>query len=405
MRDGNEVPRDDVASMFDDIAPVYDRLNTIMTFGLDNGWRHAAVEQTGIEPGASVADIACGTGKLTGELAERVGPFGKVIGVDLSGGMLALAEAEYRDMVQVEFRKGDALALPIDDDGVDAATIGFGMRNLANFEAGFRELARVVRPGGRVVCLELTMPRPRWWGRLYHATFRRTAPIAGSLFGRRKAYRYLPSSLEGYPDADQLAQTMRGAGLDGRVLSPPRAGHGRAPPRHCPGHRGSSSLAASRLVPDALLVGRSPLRRRSLGRRQVAAGSLRRGSFPPDGLPRFLARRDELVGRPLVRPVRWRNDRQVLPVELDDPLDRVRGERAALLGEPLLEPDRLVDEVPFLEVLLAPARFGQDEPRQAATDHEAEQQQPPVELGDHRGQCIDGARAAIRPVHSAECST
>lgn len=213
MRDGNEVPRDDVASMFDDIAPVYDRLNTVMTFGLDNGWRRAAVEQTGIEPGASVADVACGTGKLTGKLAERVGPFGKVIGIDLSGGMLALAEAEYRDLVQVEFRKGDALALPIDDDGVDAATIGFGMRNLANFEAGFRELARVVRPGGRVVCLELTMPRPRWWGRLYQATFRRTAPFAGSLIGRRKAYRYLPASLEGYPDADQLAETMRGAGL------------------------------------------------------------------------------------------------------------------------------------------------------------------------------------------------
>ena len=405
MRDGNKVPRDDVASMFDDIAPVYDRLNTIMTFGLDNGWRHAAVEQTGIEPGASVADIACGTGKLTGELAERVGPFGKVIGVDLSGGMLALAEAEYRDLVQVEFRKGDALALPIDDDGVDAATIGFGMRNLANFEAGFRELARVVRPGGRVVCLELTMPRPRWWGRLYHATFRRTAPIAGSLFGRRKAYRYLPVVARGVSGRGPARPDHAWRRPHGRVLPPPRAGHGRAPPRHRPGHRGSSSLAASGLVPDARLVGRRPLRRRPLGRRRLAAGRASRGSFPPGGPPRFLARRDGLVGRPFVRPVRWRNDRQVLPVELDDPLDRVRGERAALLGEPLLEPDRLVGEVPFLEVLLAPARFGQDEPRQAATDHEAEQQQPPVELGDHRGQCIDGARAAIRPVHSAECST
>ena len=213
MRDGNEVPRDDVASMFDDIAPVYDRLNTIMTFGLDSGWRRAAVDQTGIAPGASVADIACGTGKLTAELAERVGPFGKVIGVDLSDGMLRRAQAEYRDLVQVEFRHGDALALPIDDDGVDAATIGFGLRNLSNFEVGFRELARVVRPGGRVVCLELTVPRPRWWGRVYHATFRRTAPIAGSLFGRKRAYRYLPDSLDGFPDADELAGTMRAAGL------------------------------------------------------------------------------------------------------------------------------------------------------------------------------------------------
>jgi demethylmenaquinone methyltransferase/2-methoxy-6-polyprenyl-1,4-benzoquinol methylase len=213
MRDGNEVPPDDVARMFDEIAPVYDRLNTVMTFGLDSGWRRAAVETAGIEPGAAVADIACGTGKLTAELAERVGPFGKVIGVDLSGGMLDRARSEYRDLVQVEFRRGDALALPIDDDEVDAATIGFGLRNLADFEAGFRELGRIVRPGGSVVCLELTLPRPRWWGRLYHATFRRTAPIAGSVFGRRGAYRYLPESLEGFPDADRLAETMRRAGL------------------------------------------------------------------------------------------------------------------------------------------------------------------------------------------------
>ena len=213
MRDGNEVPPDDVARMFDEIAPVYDRLNTLMTFGLDGGWRRAAVEAARIEPGAAVADIACGTGKLTAELAARVGPFGRVIGVDLSGGMLEQARSEYRDLVQVEFRRGDALALPIDDDEVDAATIGFGLRNLADFEAGFRELGRIVRPGGTVVCLELTLPRPRWWGRLYHAAFRRTAPIAGSVFGRRGAYRYLPESLEGFPAADRLAETMRRAGL------------------------------------------------------------------------------------------------------------------------------------------------------------------------------------------------
>ncbi len=213
MRRGSKVPPDDLARMFDDIAPVYDRLNTIMTFGLDGGWRRAAVETAGIEAGASVADVACGTGKLTAVLAEQVGPFGKVIGIDLSGAMLERAQGQYRDLVQVEFRRGDALALPLDDDAVDAATIGFGLRNLSDFETGFRELARIVRPGGRVVCLELTLPKPRWWGRLYHATFRRTAPIAGSVFGRRGAYRYLPESLEGFPDADRLAETMRAAGL------------------------------------------------------------------------------------------------------------------------------------------------------------------------------------------------
>jgi demethylmenaquinone methyltransferase/2-methoxy-6-polyprenyl-1,4-benzoquinol methylase len=199
--------------MFDDIAPVYDRLNTIMTFGLDRGWRRAAVDAAELVPGSIVADVACGTGKLTAALAERVGPFGRVVGIDLSDGMLELARAEYRDLVQVEFRRGDALALPLDDGEVDAATIAFGLRNLADFEAGFRELARVVRPAGSVVCLELTIPRPRWWGRLYHGAFRRTAPLAGSVFGRKGAYRYLPDSLEGFPDADLLARTMRAAGL------------------------------------------------------------------------------------------------------------------------------------------------------------------------------------------------
>jgi demethylmenaquinone methyltransferase/2-methoxy-6-polyprenyl-1,4-benzoquinol methylase len=199
--------------MFDEIAPVYDRLNTLMTLGLDRGWRRAAVSSARIGQGDAVADIACGTGKLTGVLAEAVGPFGRVIGIDLSDGMLARARAEYRDLVQVEFRQGDALELPIEDGGVDAATIAFGLRNLPDFESGFREMRRIVRPGGIVVCLELTMPRPRLWGRLFHATFRRVAPLAGSVYGRREAYQYLPESLKGFPDADVLAATMRGAGL------------------------------------------------------------------------------------------------------------------------------------------------------------------------------------------------
>jgi demethylmenaquinone methyltransferase/2-methoxy-6-polyprenyl-1,4-benzoquinol methylase len=127
--------------------------------------------------------------------------------------MLARARAEYRDLVQVEFRQGDALELPIEDGGVDAATIAFGLRNLPDFESGFREMRRIVRPGGTVVCLELTMPRPRLWGRLFHATFRRVAPLAGSVYGKQDAYQYLPESLTGFPDADLLAATMRGAGL------------------------------------------------------------------------------------------------------------------------------------------------------------------------------------------------
>lgn len=212
-RSGNTVPEPDVAAMFDEIAPVYDRLNTLMTFGADGRWRRAAVRATGVRPGGSAIDVASGTGKLAGALADRVGPFGRVLAVDLSPGMVAHASSEHRDVVQLEFRVANALDLPVDDGEFDAATIAFGLRNLSDYEAGFRELGRVVRPGGRVVCLELTLPERAVWRRVYHATFRRAAPIAGSLFGRRSAYGYLPTSLDGFPNADQLARTMRAAGL------------------------------------------------------------------------------------------------------------------------------------------------------------------------------------------------
>jgi demethylmenaquinone methyltransferase/2-methoxy-6-polyprenyl-1,4-benzoquinol methylase len=213
-RTGNTVAQDDVTAMFDDIAPVYDRLNSMMTLGRDRGWRRAATRAAGIGPGASAIDVACGTGRLSGLLAEVVGPFGRIVGVDLSEAMIGLARRNYRDVVQLRFEVGSALALPFEDATFDAATIAFGLRNLPDYEAGFRELRRVVRPNGRVVCLELTLPRPAPWGRLFHATFRGFAPLAGRLFGVGETYRYLPGSLDGFPAADELAATMARAGLE-----------------------------------------------------------------------------------------------------------------------------------------------------------------------------------------------
>jgi demethylmenaquinone methyltransferase/2-methoxy-6-polyprenyl-1,4-benzoquinol methylase len=212
-RTGNSVPPHAVTAMFDEIAPVYDRMNTLMTFGLDASWRRAAVRASALGPGDAVIDVACGTGKLAEALAEQVGPFGRVLAVDLAPGMIAEATARHRDLVQLEFQVGDALALPVPDGSFDAATIAFGLRNLSDFADGFRELARVVRPGGRVVCLELSMPRPRVWGRIFQGTFHRSAPVIGSLFGRGSAYRYLPTSLEGFPTPEELARTMVDAGL------------------------------------------------------------------------------------------------------------------------------------------------------------------------------------------------
>jgi len=212
-RTGNEVSEADVAAMFDRIAPVYDRLNTIMTAGLDGGWRRAAVRATRLRAGDAAIDVACGTGKLTVELAERVGPFGRVVGVDLAPAMVERARRAAGDLIQLEYRLGNALALPFEAGSFDAATIAFGLRNLADFEAGFGELARVVRPGGRVVCLELSVPRPPAWGAVYRWSFRVLAPAVATTFGQGRAYRYLPASLEGFPDPARLAATMVRAGL------------------------------------------------------------------------------------------------------------------------------------------------------------------------------------------------
>jgi demethylmenaquinone methyltransferase / 2-methoxy-6-polyprenyl-1,4-benzoquinol methylase len=212
-RTGNAVPEPSVTTMFDSIAPVYDRMNTLMTAGMDGRWRRAAVRAARLSSGGSALDVACGTGKLTAALAGAVGPEGRVVGVDLSAAMLDEARRAFGEMPGVEFVLGNALALPVTDGSFDAATIAFGLRNLASFEDGFREMVRAVRSGGRVVCLELSVPRPRFMGRVYIGLFRVTAPILGALFRHRAAYAYLPSSLDGFPAAEEIAATMRQVGL------------------------------------------------------------------------------------------------------------------------------------------------------------------------------------------------
>jgi demethylmenaquinone methyltransferase/2-methoxy-6-polyprenyl-1,4-benzoquinol methylase len=203
-----------MARMFDEVAPVYDRLNTLMTLGVDARWRKRAVAETRLRAGDSAVDVCCGTGKLAELIAERVGPFGRIEGIDVSPEMIGNASRRLHSLVQAHFAVGSALELPFEDGTFDAATIGFGLRNLPDFEAGFREIARVVRPGGRVVCLELSLPRSRTVARAYHGTFRRTAPVAARILGApRDAYAYLPQSLEGFPNPDQIVESMRSAGL------------------------------------------------------------------------------------------------------------------------------------------------------------------------------------------------
>jgi demethylmenaquinone methyltransferase/2-methoxy-6-polyprenyl-1,4-benzoquinol methylase len=204
-----------VRTMFDRIAGVYDLMNTAMTAGMHHRWRRRAAELTELGPGDAALDVCCGTGDLAFELADRVGPDGTVVGCDFSERMLDLArgKAARRGAPKVRFEWADALELPYADGGFDAATIGFGARNLANLDQGLAELARVLRPGGRLVILEITQPRRPPLSAFYSLWFDRIVPLLGTLAGDRGAYTYLPESVKRFPSPHGLAERMAAAGF------------------------------------------------------------------------------------------------------------------------------------------------------------------------------------------------
>ena len=213
---GNVVPAAEVRAMFDRIAPIYDRMNSLMTVGRDAGWRRAAVAATGLRVGMSAVDVACGSGALTRQLARAIGPSGTVTGVDQSSAMLMRA-AEGRvsaGAARPHYVAGDALDLPLPDGTADAATIAFGLRNVGDYGRALAELARVTRPGGRVVVLEIATPRSPLGRAVAAVWLRRIVPILGRLLGAGAAYRYLPDSVERYPSPARIAELMRACGLE-----------------------------------------------------------------------------------------------------------------------------------------------------------------------------------------------
>ena len=199
---------DAVRTMFDRVAPVYDAMNRLMTAGLDLRWRRLAAAAV-VRPGDRVLDAACGTGDFA--IADLRAGAGEVVGIDFAPRMLERAR---RKSTEVEWIQADLLALPFPGESFDAATVGFGVRNLAELERGLRELRRVLRPGGRVAVLEITQPR----GPLrpfFSVWFERIVPLAGRLLPGGRAYGYLPASVRRFPPAEELAELLVHAGFDG----------------------------------------------------------------------------------------------------------------------------------------------------------------------------------------------
>jgi demethylmenaquinone methyltransferase/2-methoxy-6-polyprenyl-1,4-benzoquinol methylase len=208
-----------VRAMFDRIAGFYDVMNSVMTAGLHHTWRRRAVDLSRVGPGDRVLDVATGTGDLALELARRVAPGGEVVASDFSQEMLTRARAKGAGApVPITFEWANAMALPYADDEFATATVGFGARNFSDLDRGLAEMARVVRPGGTVVVLEITTPtRPPLSG-FYRLWFDRVVPLIGKVAGDPQAYEYLPNSVKRFPAPAELAARLDLCGLDVRYI-------------------------------------------------------------------------------------------------------------------------------------------------------------------------------------------
>ena len=200
------LPPEGVRRMFDRIAPVYDTMNRLMTAGLDRRWRDETAAAV-VSPGDRVLDACCGTGDLA-IAAAKAG--GNVIGLDFSEPMLARAREKNPD---IDWVSGDATRMPFPDESFDAATVGFGVRNLDDLERGLAELRRVLKPGGRLAILEITRPsgllKP-----FYRLWFDGVIPLAGKVLPGGSAYSYLPASVRRFPPPEGLAKLLDEAGFD-----------------------------------------------------------------------------------------------------------------------------------------------------------------------------------------------
>lgn len=205
-----------VHNVFESIAPKYDMMNDLLSFRRHKAWRRFTMKKMNVQPGQTALDLCCGTCDWTVQLAEASGT-GKVTGLDFSQHMLEYGKrkvlAAGRDK-QIQLVQGNAMELPFEDDQFDYATIGFGLRNTPDYARVLNEMRRVVKVGGKVVCLELSKPVREPFKSIYFFYFRRILPLIGKLVAKRyEQYSWLPESLAQFPDHIELAQMFRDAGL------------------------------------------------------------------------------------------------------------------------------------------------------------------------------------------------
>ena len=207
-----------VHAVFEDIAPKYDFMNSVISFRRHKAWRKFTMRKMNVQPGQSALDLCCGTCDWTIALAKASGG-GKTVGLDFSRNMLDVGQAKIDKeglSDRISLVQGNAMSLPFEDDSFDFVTIGFGLRNVPDYEQVLREMRRVVKPGGKVVCLEMSKPTWQPFKAIYYFYFEKVMPLVSKLLVRKyEQYSWLPESLVSFPDLRALAEMFRGVGLQG----------------------------------------------------------------------------------------------------------------------------------------------------------------------------------------------
>ncbi|EHJ08275.1 demethylmenaquinone methyltransferase [Staphylococcus simiae] len=210
----NKANKEQVHRVFQNISNKYDRLNNIISFEQHKVWRKRVMKEMNVQKGASALDVCCGTADWTIALSKAVGPFGEVTGLDFSENMLAVGKEKTADMENVKLVHGDAMDLPFEDNSFDYVTIGFGLRNVPEYLVALKEMNRVLKPGGMVVCLETSQPTLPVFKQVYALYFKFVMPVFGKLFAKSKdEYEWLQQSTFNFPGKEQLKRMFEQAGF------------------------------------------------------------------------------------------------------------------------------------------------------------------------------------------------